>query len=389
MQKTPYSHTQFAISLGAFICFSHLYLFQPMLPDLALHFGVSPTQSNWVFASATFALSLCLLPWAIASERFGRRQFMLFSLYSLPIVSLLMLTSSSILSLIILRAVLGFILSGYIAIASAYMAEEFPPSLFIAAMGAYVGANSLGGISGRIYGGLVSTHFSWQWAVLSLGFFSLLGAFYVHRNLPKQENFTPSTSNTYQEIRTALLHLKNPPLLLTMLIGGLNFAIFVNLYSVMGFRLTQEPFNLPTSLTSFIFLCYFTGTISAQLTGRWRKYYRATHGMFVGSMISIIGMFMTLNNHLVIIIIGLLFISFGAFFTHAMAYGWVGQHVKKARASASALYLIHYYLGGSLGGFLLLKSWEHWHWHGVVVSALGLYIFLFLCIWRLNRTPAM
>ena len=42
--------------------------------------------------------------------------------------------------------------------------------------------------------------------------------------------------------------------------------------------------------------------------------------------------------------------AFGFFLTHSLATGWVNQHATHAKASASALYLVFYYLGASTGG---------------------------------------
>ncbi len=67
-------------------------------------------------------------------------------------------------------------------------------------------------------------------------------------------------------------------------------------------------------------------------------------------------------------LVGLLLISFGAFFTHTLAYGWVGQNATRAKATATALYLVHYYVGGSLGGFLLLYCWQHGGWSSVLMG---------------------
>lgn len=53
-------------------------------------------------------------------------------------------------------------------------------------------------------------------------------------------------------------------------------------------------------------------------------------------------------------------ISSGAFFTHSLAYAWVSQKANTAKATATALYLVHYYLGGSLGGFYLV-AWAIWN----------------------------
>ena len=53
-----------------------------------------------------------------------------------------------------------------------------------------------------------------------------------------------------------------------------------------------------------------------------------------------------------------------------MASAWVNRHALNARASASSLYLVFYYLGASAGGFYLDPFWRHWQWPGVVLASL-------------------
>ncbi|RBM24643.1 hypothetical protein DLR59_18430 [Vibrio tarriae] len=82
---------------------------------------------------------------------------------------------------------------------------------------------------------------------------------------------------------------------------------------------------------------------------------------------------------------GLILISFGAFFTHTLAYAWVSQKATQAKATATALYLVHYYIGGSLGGFYLLYCWQRGGWEMVTLGGLGLYFVLFILGWRLSQ----
>ena len=115
-------------------------------------------------------------------------------------------------------------------------------------------------------------------------------------------------------------HLKQRELWFAMLIGGLNFSLFVNLYTVMGFRLVAPPYSLSISLTSMIFLCYLTGTITAKLSGRWSQFYSPIRGMLLGTTVSAIGMWVAAYDSLYAMVTGLLLISSGAFFTHSLAY---------------------------------------------------------------------
>ncbi|UTZ25411.1 MFS transporter [Vibrio campbellii] len=378
---TPeYKRITLSLALGSFLVFSNLYLLQPMLPSFATHFQISETQVNWLFAATTLALSFSLVPMAVLSESIGRKPVMMFGLFSIPAISALMLFGDSFLFLVVCRALIGIALAAFAAVAVAYMAEELDKHAFSMAIGTYIAANSLGGIAGRISGGLLADHFSIDVAIEVMMLFTLIGVVSVHYLLPKQKNFTPSSSSLRHHNKAIIGHFKNQRVWFAMLIGGLNFALFVNLYSVMGFRLVSAPHNVPVGLASLIFVCYLGGTFSSRCAGHWSKRFSPILGMFLGSIVSMAGMWIAVIESIPAMLTGLLLISFGAFFTHTLAYGWVGQNATQAKATATALYLVHYYIGGSLGGFLLLYCWQNGGWSTVLIGGSALYIAMFAAI---------
>ncbi|ENC6707816.1 MFS transporter [Vibrio harveyi] len=378
---TPeYKRITLSLALGSFLVFSNLYLLQPMLPSFAAHFQISETQVNWLFAATTLALSFSLVPMAVLSESIGRKPVMMFGLFSIPAISALMLFGDSFLFLVVCRALIGVALAAFAAVAVAYMAEELDKHAFSMAIGTYIAANSLGGIAGRISGGLLADNFSIDIAIEVMMLFTLIGVVSVHYLLPKQKNFTPSSSSLRHHNRAIIGHFKNQRVWFAMLIGGLNFALFVNLYSVMGFRLVSAPHNVPVGLASLIFVCYLGGTFSSRCAGHWSKRFSPILGMFLGSIVSMAGMWIAVIESIPAMLAGLLLISFGAFFTHTLAYGWVGQNATQAKATATALYLVHYYIGGSLGGFLLLYCWQNGGWSSVLIGGSTLYIAMFAAI---------
>ncbi|UXI00166.1 MFS transporter [Photobacterium sp. TY1-4] len=382
--KTPaYRRASFALALGSFLIFCNLYLFQPMLPLMAETFSATATEVNWLLAASTLALALMLVPWAVGSEVIGRRQVMLISLFLLPVVGLLMLAAEDLVWLSIGRALMGASLAGFAAVAVAYMAEEFTPRALVVAVGGYISANSLGGIVGRLAGGFVADHWGWQTAVIGMAGFSLLVAVIVWRLLPPQQHFVASKGQLGMHTRSVFQHFRQPVLRYAMLIGGVNFALFVNLYTVMGFRLVAAPYLIPVSLASMIFLCYLGGSVTAKLSGRWTLSYHPVTGMLLGTTISMAGMWVAAWESIPAMLIGLMLISSGAFFTHSLAYAWVSQKATQAKATATALYLVHYYAGGSLGGFFLVACWEYWGWSGVLAGGSVLYVVLYLLAFRL------
>lgn len=385
IKTVAYRHTSFALALGSFIVFCNLYMLQPMLPLMADKFNASAIEINWLLAASTLMLALTLVPWAIGSEVVGRRNVMMLSLFLLPFAGMAMLLTDSLLMLTLVRGVMGISLAGFAAVAVAYMAEEFSPAALMMAIGSYISANSLGGITGRLYGGFVTEYWGWKAAVIGMAIFSLLGALLVNRLLPQQQHFTPHKGRFLTHNRSVVGHLKQRELWFAMIIGGLNFALFVNLYTVMGFRLVAPPYSLSISLTSMIFLCYLSGTLTAKLSGRWSLNYSPINGMLLGTTVSALGMWIAAYDSLYAMLIGLLFISSGAFFTHSLAYAWVSHRAKSAKATATALYLVHYYVGGSLGGFYLMACWQYGAWQGVLAGGMVLYGLIYLLCWRLQR----
>ncbi|MCJ8296637.1 MAG: MFS transporter [Colwellia sp.] len=385
VKTAAYRRASFALALGSFLVFCNLYMFQPMLPLMAEKFNASAIEINWLLASCTLMLALTLVPWAVGSEIIGRRKVMMLSLFLLPFTGMAMLLTDSLIMLTLTRGIMGIALAGFAAVAVAYMAEEFTPKAFMIAVGGYISANSLGGIAGRLYGGFATEYWGWNIAVIGMAIASLVGALLVSRLLPEQQFFTPKRGQFRNHNKGVIGHLKQRELWLAMLIGGLNFALIVNLYTVMGFRLIAPPYSLSISLTSMIFLCYLSGTISAKLSGRWSLHYSPIKGMVLGTTVSAIGMWIAVYDSLYAMVFGLLLIGSGAFFTHSLAYAWVSQKAKVAKATATALYLVHYYIGGSLGGFYLIACWQYGAWYGVLAGGMVLYGLIYLLCWRLHR----
>lgn len=368
LHSQDYKKVTLGLGLGSFLVFCNLYYFQPLLPYFMVKFNASELQVNWLFSSTTLAIAVSLIPWAIFSEMVGRRPVMRCSLILIPCINLLMFLSQELHTLIILRAVLGVALAGFIAVAVAYMAEEFEPAAVLVAVGTYISANSLGGITGRIYGGVMTDMIGLKWTILVMSLLSIIALLIIFPMILKERHFTAQGGRLLHHGQQMFSHIKTPKLLLAMLIGGLNFAVFINVFSVMGFKLSAAPISLPTSMLSLIFLCYLAGTVSSRLSGRWLRSHTVFSGLLLGIGISFTGSAIMSIQTLPAILLGLLVLSAGAFFVHSLAYGYVGRTATKGKSTATALYLVIYYSGSSLGGFGLIYCWQHGGWWPVFTA---------------------
>lgn len=376
----------FALALGSFMIFANVYVTQPLLPTLAKEFDISPLLAGWSFTATTLMLGLSLLVYGPLSDALGRRSIMLVTMLGVTLITLTLSQVDDYDTLLVLRALQGLLLGGLPAIAIAYMGDEFSKPAVAVAVGIYISGNSLGGISGRLIGGFVGEWLGWSstFAVMSVVSLVCLLAFALL--LPPSQHFTPRPVRPRAMMADLALHLRNPALVLVYIIGGLNFFIFVNQYSYVTFLLSEAPYHLSPGFLGMLFLTYLTGTVGSVISGRVALRLSQPWCMALGIMTLVAGSMLTLIPGLPTIILGLFINSFGFFFCHSSASSWVSHNAERAKASASSLYLVFYYLGASIGGFYLQPFWEAGGWPGVVVgSLLVLGITLSCALWLVHR----
>lgn len=358
-----------ALILGSLLTFANLYTPQPLLPLLSQTWGVSPVDASLTVSLTTLTLSLSLLVYGPLSDAIGRRGIMLVTMTLTTLCSLAMAFAPDFATLLALRTLQGLFIGGLLAVAMAYMGDEFERKAMILAIGLYISGNSVGGISGRLISGAVASHWGWQASFLVTGCLSLaiLAAFVWM--LPPSRHFTPKPLHPMTLLKDLGGHAANPVIRLACLVGGLNFLVFINLYSYITYLLSAPPYGLSPAALGLLFLTYLSGTVAAAFSGRVVGGRSQPLAMAAGILVLMGGTLLTLFPRLEAVIAGMLINAVGFFFTHSQAAGWVSRNARRARASASSLYLMSYYGGASLGSFYLGPFWHWGAWPGVVLGA--------------------
>ncbi|WP_417226477.1 MFS transporter [Amphritea sp.] len=359
-----------ALCIGSFMIFANVYVTQPILPELQREFGLTTLEVSWSFTITTLMLGLSLLFYGPLSDALGRRSLMLLSMAGVCLCTLLLSQADSFASLVILRGVQGLFLGGLPAIAIAYMGDEYSRKALLLAVGLYISGNSIGGISGRLIGGFVGEWLGWADLFLMMGVVSVVCFILFWWLLPTSKQFTAQPLHLPTMLSRLKGHLLNPLLLLVYLIGGLNFFIFINQYSYITFVLSDAPYHLSPIWLGLLFLTYLTGTVGSTLSGRIAQRVGQLNCIKAGIVILMSGSLLTLSDSLPLIVLGFFINSFGFFFAHSSASSWVSHQATHARASASSLYLVFYYLGASSGGFYLDPFWQWLGWEGVVLGSI-------------------
>lgn len=366
-----------ALCLGSFMIFSNLYVTQPLLPTLAAEFSVSPLQASYTLTISTLTLGIALIFYGSISDAIGRRVLILLSMCGVVAVGFALSFVRDYSTLLILRALQGILLAGLPAIAVAYMADEFTPEALISAVGLYIAANSLGGISGRLISGITAEQLGWEKSFLVVAILSAVLTLVVFVLLPKQQYFQPRSLNFSEIAKSMVGHLGNRKLIPAYLLGGLNFFAFVNQYSYITFVLEAEPYSLTPKFLGLLFLTYLTGTLGSTFSGKFGKKFGQPQCMMAGSIILIFGTLVTLFDSLILIVLGFFINAFGFFLAHSSASSWVSRNAQHSKGAASSLYLLFYYVGASTGGIYLSYFWEWRFWEGVVFGSILVFITTF------------
>ncbi|MET9291275.1 MFS transporter [Streptomyces sp. NPDC003077] len=350
--------------------FALLYSTQALLPAISDDLRVTPDQASWTVSAATFGLALAVIPLSALSERFGRRAMMTASLTVATLLAVIVPFAPSLGWLIGLRAVQGVALAGLPASAMAFLAEEVRAKALVAAIGLFVAGNSIGGMSGRIVTGWVAQAWGWRAALGAVGAMAVVCAVAFRLLVPKARHFTPRKVGPRALARTLGGHLRDPLLCRLYAIGALFMTVFGAVYTVVGYRLVADPFNLPQGLVGSIFLIYLVGTVSSAAAGRLVGRVGRRGALYLAVGMTATGLLLSLLDSVAAVLLGLVLITAGFFAGHAVASSSVSRTATTGRAQASALYQSAYYLGSSLGGALGAAAFHAGGWEATV--ALGL-----------------
>jgi YNFM family putative membrane transporter len=318
-------------------------------------------------------LAATVIPWSFLADRIGRVRAMAWGISIATVLGLLVPLSTSFGMLLSLRLLEGMALGGIPAIAIAYLNEEVTKAHAALAAGSYVAGTTLGGLAGRLVAGPAGELWGWRAAALAVSILATLAAVAFLILVPRAQGFVMAPAAGLRgAFRTLGGHLGNIRLLVLYGQAFLMMGGFVAVYNYLGFRLSGEPFGLPGTLISLIFLAYLSGTV----TSRWSAGLTLRFGrrtiLLAGLALSTAGLALTLMQSLALILAGLVVFTGGFFAAHSIGAGWTGALASTGRAQAASLYNLAYYLGSSIIGWAGGLVFQSLGWNALAAAVMVL-----------------
>lgn len=259
---------------------------------------------------------------------------------------------------------------GIFGVTIAYIAEEWPRHRVSQVMSIYVSGTVAGGFLGRMLTGVAATHHlipfvvpSWRNGFVLIGVFDLVFGFLLWRWLP-HDSPLPDGAEDAKDITR---HLRNPQLLATYAVGFNVLFTLVATFTYVTFYLAAPPFGLSPAQLSLLFMVYLVGLVVTPFGGMWIHKAGSRAALQVSVIAGILGILLTLIPNLLVILFGLVMCSSGVFICQSASTSYIQREAQSGgRASAAGLYVMFYYIGGSVAGVLPGMLWHYGQWKACV-----------------------
>lgn len=382
-------HVKLTFALIGVFAFLQVYSVQAILPILQSDFVANPTQLGLAVGATVIGIAIVSPFMGLLSDRFGRKNIIIFSIIALAIPTVLISFVPSLNYMIILRFLQGLAVPGITVVTIAYISEELANTQISQAMSMYVSGTVLGGFLGRFILGHLQTWIGWRVAFIIMGMATLCGAIWVAWKLPTSQKFI-ANQNIHSSLLIFKQHLKNRHIIMPALLGMCVLFSLVGCFTYINLHLADAPYHLSSSDLANIFSIYLIGMIITPIASQLIDRFGTRLMIIFATLFSIIGVLGSLMMPLAMIIIALTIMSTGVFITQSATISYIAMNVKQGRSLASGLYYSGYYFGGFLGAWICSMSYRYGQWTATVLTLICVQFFaLGIAYWGLKRQSDM
>jgi YNFM family putative membrane transporter len=358
--------------------FSTVYITQPVLPVLTGEFGVSEFQASLSVSAVILGMALANLPWGRLADRVPVRPIILLGGLVITVCGLFCAATASLWLLVLARFVQGLFIPTLSTCVVVYLARSLPLERLNVVMGSYVSATVAGGLSGRLLGGWLHPPLHWRYAFVTTSILLFTATLAALRWLP------PETRRIeIPEHEPGFITLLSRPEVRNILLVAFGaFFVFSSIFNYLPFYLTAPPFKAPTQVITLMYLAYLLGVVIGPVAGNLSNRFGNGATMVGGSVVFALAIIATLIPSLWAVAASLAGVCLGFFAIHAAAAGLLNRRLTVSRGRANSLYILFYYLGGSIGITLSGLAYERSGWPGVALLGIMMLTIPFSIGWR-------
>lgn len=346
--------------------FTTIYITQPVLPILQAEFHVDEFRASLTISAVIFGIALANLPFGMLADRYPIRPIILAGGAVVSACGLLSAATHTLWLLVAARFVQGLFIPSLTTCLVAFLAKSLPIHRLNVVMGSYVSATVAGGLGGRLLGGWIHPPLHWRYAFVSASAFLLVATLAAIRWLPASSGAADGAAAP-TGFKDLLLHKQLLPIYMVAF-GA--FFVFSSIFNYLPFYLSGPAFGADTKLITFLYLSYVVGIITGPVAGNLSNRIGNGGTMTMGTLIFGLSIGLTFVKVMGVMVLSLIGVCAGFFAIHAAAAGALNRKLTASRGRANSLYVLFYYLGGSIGITCSGYAWRLSGWAGVAFVCL-------------------
>lgn len=341
------------------------YYNQPLLGLISKDLNVSESAASRISMLTQIGYAVGLLMIVPLGDKFFRKRLILIDLF-LVFGSLLWMTFATQLWMLyaasLLIGVTSVIPQLFIPIAAELSSDKEKSSN----IGTVMSGLLLGILLSRFIGGIVGDVWGWRAMFGIAAGLMILVWFAVYKMLPEMQ---PNFKGTYKELMRSVGHLaKTQPILqLASFRGAMAFGSMCALFTTLVFHMEKPPFNAGASVVGSFGLAGAVGALAAAKVGKLQKFLDINR-IISYSLLVVLGSwaFTYFGGETYWgLIVGVILVDLGVQSSHIMNQTNYFLIKSNAVNRLNTVYMVCYFIGGSLGTWLASIAWQYAQWDGV------------------------
>ena len=341
--------------------FTMIYLPQPVLHVIRGEFGVTESVASLLVSAVIFGMALSNLPFGVLADRYPARPLFIAGGTVIALAGLFCAATSNLWLMVAARFVQGLFVPSLTTCLVVYLVRNLPPERLNVVTGSYVAATVAGGLGGRLLGGLIHVPAHWRYAFVTSSALLLCATAAAAFRLPREEG----RREPEKVVPGFAKLLFDPKARRSYLVAFGGFFVFSSIFNYLPFYLAGPPFSASVHLITLMYLSYGVGIFAGPLSGRLSNRIGNGATMVLGSVLFAAAICTTFIPSLAAIVVSLPLVCGGFFSIHAAAAGSLNRNLGAGRGRANSLYVLFYYLGGSLGITAGGRAYQGYGWRGV------------------------
>ena len=353
------------LAIACALAVANLYYIQPLLADIAHSFAVSESAVGFIATLTQLGYAAGLLFLVPLGDAINRRDLITYTLFAVTGALVLTAVSPSIIVLAIASFAVGFTTVGPQIIVP-FAATLAPPRERGRIIGTIMSGLLIGVLLARVVSGIVGAEFGWRAMYWIAAVLMIMLALALRASLPGEP---ARASLSYPQLLRSLWQLvrTEPVLRETSVFGGLAFGAFSVFWVTLVFFLATPPYHYGSEVAGLFGLAGIAGALAASIVGKLadRINPRIITGLMLTVMLVSYLLFWLIGHWLWGLIIGVILLDLGMQGTHISNQTRIYSLNPAARSRLNTVYMVTYFIGGSLGSILGAYAWEYAQWNGV------------------------